>query len=57
VGFMNPLFFLGRSLESLKVELLLSYVEMKMVKNSMENLSKKWNAFPMLYLLKLFLRE
>jgi hypothetical protein len=47
VGFMNPLLLLGRDLESLKVELLLSYLELKMVKNSMENISKRWNAFPM----------
>jgi hypothetical protein len=57
VGFMNPLFLLGRALESLKVDILLSYFELTMVKNSMENISKRWNAFPMQCLLKLFSRE
>jgi len=37
VGFMNPLFLLGMALESLKVNLVLSYFELTMVKNSMEN--------------------
>jgi hypothetical protein len=43
VGFMNPLFLLGRALESLKVELLLSYFELTMVKNSMEKLPRGEN--------------
>jgi hypothetical protein len=50
VGFMNPIFLLGRALESLKVEILLSYLEFKMVNNSMEKLSKRWNSFPTQYL-------
>jgi hypothetical protein len=57
VGFMNPIFLLGRVLESLKIELLLSYFFLKMVKNSMENLSKRWKDFPMLCFPNLFLRE
>jgi hypothetical protein len=57
VGFMNPLLLLGRALESLKVEILLSYLELTMVKNSMENLYKRWNTIPMQCFLKLFSRE
>jgi hypothetical protein len=57
VGFTNPLFLLGRALESHKLEILVSYLELKMVKNSMENISKRWNAFPMQCFLKLFSRE
>jgi hypothetical protein len=41
VRFMNPLFLLGRALESLKVELLLSYFLLKMVKKSMEKIPKR----------------
>jgi len=57
VGFMNPLFLLGRALESLKVELLLSCFFLKMVKNSMKNLSKRRKDFPMICFPKIFLRE
>lgn len=54
---MNPLFLLGRDIESIKVELLLSYFYLEMVNNSMENIFKRWKYFPVLYLAKLFLRE
>ena len=57
VGFMNALFLLGRVLESLKVELFISYFELTMVKKYMEKVYKRWKAFPMLYFPKLFLRE
>jgi hypothetical protein len=48
VGVMNPLFLLGRALESLKEYILLSYSKLTMVKKSMEKIPKRWKAFPML---------
>jgi len=57
VEFMNPLILLGKALESIKVDLLLSYFCLTMMNNSMENLPKRWKYFPMLYLPNLFLRE
>jgi hypothetical protein len=41
MGFINLLFLLGRALESLKVELLLSYFCLTMVKKSMAKISKR----------------